>query len=39
VVAAPLRDSNEVEAAMSQWGREPNFGLIVVPDQRRAALK
>jgi hypothetical protein len=24
---------------MSQWGREPNFGLIVVPDQRRAALK
>jgi putative ABC transport system substrate-binding protein len=32
VVAAPLRDSNEIEAAMAQWGREPNFGLIVVPD-------
>src|SRR5262245_42510693 len=32
VVAAPLRDSNEIEAAMTQWGREPNFGLIVVPD-------
>ena len=32
VMAAPLRDSNEIEAAMAQWGREPNFGLIVVPD-------
>ena len=32
VVAAPLRDSNEIEAAMAQWGRERNFGLIVVPD-------
>jgi putative tryptophan/tyrosine transport system substrate-binding protein len=32
VVAAPLRDSNEIEAAMAQWGREPNFGVIVVPD-------
>ena len=32
VVAAPLRGSNEIEAAMAQWGREPNFGLIVVPD-------
>jgi putative ABC transport system substrate-binding protein len=32
VVAAPLRGSNEIEAAMVQWGREPNFGLIVVPD-------
>jgi putative tryptophan/tyrosine transport system substrate-binding protein len=32
VVSAPLRDSNEIEAAMAQWGREPNFGLIVVPD-------
>ncbi len=32
VVAAPLRDSNEIEGAMAQWGREPNFGLIVVPD-------
>jgi hypothetical protein len=32
VVAAPLRDSNEIEAAMAQWGRETNLGLIVVPD-------
>jgi len=32
VVEAPLRDINEIEAAMTQWGREPNFGLIVVPD-------
>jgi putative ABC transport system substrate-binding protein len=29
---APLRDSNEIEAAMVRWGREPNFGVIVVPD-------
>ena len=32
LVAAPLRDSNEIKAAMAQWGREPNFGLIVLPD-------
>jgi putative ABC transport system substrate-binding protein len=32
VVTAPLRDSKEIEAAMARWGREPNFGLIVVPD-------
>jgi putative tryptophan/tyrosine transport system substrate-binding protein len=32
LVAAPLRDSNEIEAAITQWGREPNFGLIVLPD-------
>jgi putative ABC transport system substrate-binding protein len=32
VVSAPLRGSNEIEAAITQWGREPNFGLIVVPD-------
>jgi putative tryptophan/tyrosine transport system substrate-binding protein len=31
-VEAPLRDSNEIEAVMAQWGRERNFGLIVVPD-------
>ena len=29
VVEAPLRDSNEIEAAMAQWGRQPNYGLIV----------
>jgi putative ABC transport system substrate-binding protein len=32
VLSAPLRDSNEIEGAMAQWGRESNFGLIVVPD-------
>jgi putative tryptophan/tyrosine transport system substrate-binding protein len=32
VVEAPLRDSNEIEAAMTQWRSERNFGLIVVPD-------
>jgi putative tryptophan/tyrosine transport system substrate-binding protein len=32
VSVAPLRDSSEIEAAMAQWGREPHFGLIVVPD-------
>jgi putative ABC transport system substrate-binding protein len=32
VVTAPLRDANEIEAAMAQWGREPNCGLIVLPD-------
>jgi putative tryptophan/tyrosine transport system substrate-binding protein len=32
VVSAPLRGANEIEAAMVQWGQEPNFGLIVVPD-------
>jgi hypothetical protein len=32
VMTPPLRGSNEIEAAMAQWGSEPNFGLIVVPD-------
>jgi putative tryptophan/tyrosine transport system substrate-binding protein len=32
LMAAPLRDSNEIKAAMAQWGREPSFGLIVLPD-------
>ena len=32
VVEAPLRDSNEIEAAIAQWGREPDYGLIVLPD-------
>jgi hypothetical protein len=31
-VVAALRDSSEIEAAMTQWGRAPNFGLILVPD-------
>jgi putative ABC transport system substrate-binding protein len=37
VVEAPLHGSNEIEAAMAQWGREPNFGLIVVPDPATTA--
>ena len=32
VVTAPVRDAKEIEAAMAQWGGEPNVGLIVVPD-------
>jgi putative ABC transport system substrate-binding protein len=32
VVAAPLRNANEIEEAMAKWGREPNLGVIVVPD-------
>jgi putative ABC transport system substrate-binding protein len=36
VVAVPLRESNEIEAemeaAMAQWGRKPDYGLIVLPD-------
>jgi len=32
VTAARLRNSNEIEAAMTQWGRETNFGVVVVPD-------
>ena len=36
VVEVPLRESNEIEAeieaAMAQWGREPDYGLIVLPD-------
>jgi putative tryptophan/tyrosine transport system substrate-binding protein len=36
VVAVPLRESKEIEAeieaAMAQWGRESDYGLIVLPD-------
>src|SRR6266850_225757 len=35
-VAVPLPESNEIEAeieaAMARWGREPDYGLIVLPD-------
>jgi putative ABC transport system substrate-binding protein len=31
-VAAPVRDSNEIEAAIAQSAREPDYGLIVTPD-------
>jgi putative ABC transport system substrate-binding protein len=31
-VTAPLRDSTEIEAAMTEWGRQRNNGLIVLPD-------
>jgi putative ABC transport system substrate-binding protein len=32
VIEAPVRDSNEIEAVMAEWGRQPNYGLIVLPD-------
>lgn len=32
VVALPVRNSAEIEAAMARWGREPGAGLIVPPD-------
>jgi putative tryptophan/tyrosine transport system substrate-binding protein len=32
VAAAPLRNSTEIEAAMERWGRDPQHGLIVLPD-------
>jgi ABC-type uncharacterized transport system substrate-binding protein len=32
VIAAPLREATEIEAAMTQWGRQSDFGLIVLPD-------
>lgn len=33
-IAAPVRDSAEIEAAMIKLGREPNPGLIVLPDPK-----
>jgi len=32
VTASPVRDTGEVEAAMTKLGREPGGGLIVAPD-------
>jgi putative ABC transport system substrate-binding protein len=32
VVEAPLREPSAIEAAMNLWGRQPKFGVIVVPD-------
>jgi putative tryptophan/tyrosine transport system substrate-binding protein len=32
VIPAPLREANEIEAAMTQWARQSDFGLIVLPD-------
>ena len=32
VIEAPVRDSNEIEVVMAQWGRQLNHGLIVLPD-------
>jgi putative ABC transport system substrate-binding protein len=32
VMAAPLRESAEIEAAMKEWGHDPTYGLIVLPD-------
>src|SRR5262249_54972756 len=38
VIEAPVRDSNEIEAAIAQWGRQPNYGLIVLPDPHRKLI-
>ena len=32
VAQAPVREPAEIEAAMTQWGREPDYGLIVPSD-------
>jgi putative tryptophan/tyrosine transport system substrate-binding protein len=32
VVKAPARDPAQIQAAMTQWGQEPDVGLIVPPD-------
>jgi putative tryptophan/tyrosine transport system substrate-binding protein len=32
LVEVPVRDASELEVAMAEWGRDPNFGVIVVPD-------
>jgi putative ABC transport system substrate-binding protein len=32
VVVAPVRGAADIEAAMMEWSREPDFGLIVPPD-------
>jgi putative ABC transport system substrate-binding protein len=32
VVTIPVREPAEIEAAMTQWGREPDYGLIVLGD-------
>jgi putative ABC transport system substrate-binding protein len=32
VIAAPLGKAAEIEAAMTQWGRQSAFGLVVLPD-------
>jgi putative ABC transport system substrate-binding protein len=32
VMAAPLRNSTEIETAMGRWGRDEEHGLIVLPD-------
>jgi putative ABC transport system substrate-binding protein len=31
-VTAPLRQPAEIEAAMEEWGRDPTYGLVVLPD-------
>jgi putative ABC transport system substrate-binding protein len=32
VVTAPLREPAEIEAAMTEWGQDPTYGLVVLPD-------
>jgi len=31
-VTAPLREPAEIEAAMTEWGHDPTYGLVVLPD-------
>jgi putative ABC transport system substrate-binding protein len=32
VVTAPLREPAEIEAAITEWGHDPTYGLVVLPD-------
>jgi putative ABC transport system substrate-binding protein len=34
VAVAPVREAAEIEAAIAQWGRESDYGLIVLPDPK-----
>src|ERR1700730_6663683 len=38
VMAAPLRNSTEIETAMEGWGRQLEHGLIVLPDPSTIVL-
>jgi putative tryptophan/tyrosine transport system substrate-binding protein len=32
VVTAPLREPAEIEAAITEWGHDPTYGLVVLPN-------
>jgi putative ABC transport system substrate-binding protein len=34
VEVVPVREPADIETAMTQWGRESNYGLIVLPDPK-----